>query len=128
MPVTWKILHEERLMIVRAEGKVGLRDIEDCLDAIVVGDAFGYAKLFDGRGVAFAELEGDVMQLGARLRAYASADMKAGPVAFVTDSVEATDFIRRYLNLAGGDRPAKLFAAVTPARRWLDKQRGGPAA
>ena len=128
MPVTWKISHEERLMIVRAEGKVVLRDIEDCLDAIVVGDAFAYAKLFDARGVNFTAAEGDVMQIGARLRAYAGVDLKGGPVAFVTDSVEATDYIRRYLNLAGGERPAKLFAAVMPARKWLDKQRGGSAA
>lgn len=128
MPVTWKISHEKRLMVVRAEGKVVLGDIEDCLDAIVVGEAFAYAKLFDARGVAFTAFEGDVMQVGARLRAYATADFKGGPVAFVTDGVEATDYIRRYLNLAGGERPARIFAALAPARKWLDEQRGQPAA
>lgn len=124
MPVTWKISPEERLMVVRAEGEVLLRDIEDCLDAIVVGEAFAYAKLFDARGVAFkAAEEGDVMQIGARLRAYAGVDLKGGPVAFVTDGEEATDYIRRYLNLAGGERPARIFKAVGPARKWLDEQR-----
>ena len=108
MPVTWKILSEEQLMVVRAEGGVVLRDIEDCLDAIVVGNAFAYAKLFDARGVAFTAFEGDVMQIGARLQAYARADFKGGPVAFVTDGGEATDYIRRYLNLAGGERPARI--------------------
>ena len=123
MPVTWKISHEERLMLVRAEGEVVLRDIEDCLDAIVVGEAFAYAKLFDARGVSFKAFEGDVMQIGARLQAYARADLKGGPVAFVADDGEATDYFRRYLNLAGGERPARIFAKVLPARKWLDEQR-----
>ena len=41
----------------------------------------------------------EMMQLGARMRAYASM-MKGGPLVFVVTSPELQDYVRRYINLA----------------------------
>ena len=49
MPITWTISDADRLVTARAQGLVTLQDIEALLDDIVVKDALGYRKLFDGR-------------------------------------------------------------------------------
>ncbi len=64
MPAQWTISHEERLVRVRAEGPIGLKDIEAYLDDLVVKDAMPYRKFLDARG-AIAQLDdADMMALG----------------------------------------------------------------
>lgn len=123
MALTWQVLHDQRLMLVRAEGALHLAELEKFFDDMVVEKSFGYAKLFDARGVEFVATDHDVMQIGARMRAYSGVDLRGGPVALVVDTPEAIDYIKRYLNLSSADRPAKLFSAEPDARNWLDEQR-----
>src|SRR5258708_4409989 len=47
VPINWKILADERMVIARADGPVTLQEIQDYLDAVVVAGAQPYAKLFD---------------------------------------------------------------------------------
>jgi hypothetical protein len=122
MPIRWQISHDERLVTVKAEGRVTLGDVESYLDALITGDAMPYAKLFDATGIDPSYDDHDMMMLGARMRAYASR-FEGGPLAFVANSDPVRNTIDRYLNLASADRPSATFDTVAEARAWLDKRR-----
>ncbi|MFI5030070.1 MAG: hypothetical protein ACHQPH_05145 [Reyranellales bacterium] len=66
-----------------------------------------------------------MMQLGARMRAYASV-MKGGPLVFVVTSPELHDYVRRYINLAAAERPVKIVRTIGEARTWLKTQAPAP--
>jgi hypothetical protein len=122
MPIRWKISHPERLVVATTDGDVTLKDIEDYLDAVVVGEATSYAKLFDATALQPVATDEEVMLLGARMRAY-MATWPGGPVAFVATTPPAREFIARFLNLSGGTRPANVFTSIAEARRWLAEQK-----
>ncbi len=124
MPITWNISHAERLVTVKAEGEITLKEGEEYLDALVVNGAMPYRKLFDCTNMRPSVSDDEMMLLGARMQAYV-ATLKGGPLAFVVTRPEMHDYVRRYLNLAtGAERPAKIFDNVEQARRWLDEQKG----
>jgi hypothetical protein len=123
MPIRWKILPAERLVVAAAEGPVGLADVETYLDALVVADAQPYAKLFDASTMDFRITDDELMLLGARMRAYDGA-FPAGPLALVVTTPEIESWARRFINLSGMRRPAELFATVAAAKVWLEEQKG----
>jgi hypothetical protein len=88
------------------------------MDAIVAHDAMGYPKLIDTREAVGRFSDDDIMTMGARARAYAFYDPR-GPVAIVAANLETIEYMRRFMNLAIGDRPIRLFVAVEEARSWL---------
>jgi hypothetical protein len=109
---------------MKAEGPVTLKDAEEYLDDIVVNDAMPYRKLVDCIAMYTDASDDEMMQLGARMRAYV-ATLQSGPLAFVVTKSYVLDYVRRYVNLAmGATRPVKIFSAVDDARRWLDAQKG----
>ena len=77
-----------------------------------------YAKLFDAFGGDFVLSDDDMMILGARVSAYAEMEPR-GPVALVVGSEEANALARRFANLGGAKRPAKVFRHADEARAWL---------
>lgn len=119
MPITWKIVAEERLVSARADGPVTLQDIGDYLDAVVVADAQPYAKLFDAGTMELKLSDEEVMLLGARMSAYSGAFAEAGPLAFVATTLAVEGFARRFINVSSVRRPAKLFKTVEQAKAWL---------
>lgn len=121
MPLKWTISHPDRMVTVQAEGEITLPEAEEYLDALVVADAMAYAKLLDCTGMATRASDDEMMQLGARMRAYASV-MKGGPLVFVVTSPELHDYVRRYINLAAAERPVKIVRTVDEARAWLKTQ------
>jgi hypothetical protein len=122
MPITWTISPAERLVTVKAEGPVTLKDVEDYLDAVVVKDAMPYRKLVDCTTMHTEASDDEMMRLGGRMRAYV-ATVEGGPLAFVVTKPDALDFVKRYINLVmGATRPVKIFQTVDEARRWLDAQ------
>ena len=122
MPITWTISPAERLVTVKAEGPVTLKDVEDYLDAVVVKDAMPYRKLVDCTAMQPIASDGEMMQLGGRMRAYV-ATLEGGPLAFVVTRPDVLDYVKRYINLVmGATRPVKIFQTVDEARRWLDAQ------
>jgi hypothetical protein len=124
MPITWTISHAERLVTVKADGPVTLRNVEEYLDAIVVNDAMPYRKLVDCTAMQPIASDEEMMQLGGRMRAYV-ATLEGGPLAFVATTPDVLDYVRRYINLVmGATRPVKIFKTVDEARRWLDAQNG----
>jgi hypothetical protein len=120
MPIQWKILHDERLVLVTTRGVVELKDVENYLDAIVTEGAMPYAKLFDASDIEPRATDEDVMALGARMSAYAATMEAGGPLAFVVTTAVARAFVDRYLNLTRANRPSRIFSRAADARKWLD--------
>jgi hypothetical protein len=125
MPIRWTISHDERLVMVTADGLVTLLEIEAYFDAVVVAGAQPYAKLLDASTMEVRLSDADVMAVGARMSAYVK-DQKweGGPAAFVATSRVNREFIKRFINLTASPRQAKIFQTVNEARRWLDGQKG----
>ena len=121
MPIKWTISHPDRMVTMRADGEITLPEAEEYLDALVVADAMAYAKLVDCSTMVTHVSDDEMMQLGARMRAYASV-MKGGPLVFVVTSPELHDYVRRYINLAAAERPVKIVKTVDEARAWLKTQ------
>ena len=121
MPIKWTISHPERMVTVQIDGEVTLPEGEAYLDAVVVADAMSYAKLLDCTTMVTHVTDDEMMRLGARMRAYASI-LKGGPLVFVVATPEIDDYVRRYINLAGADRPVKIVKTVDQARHWLKTQ------
>jgi len=119
MPIAWKILPYERMVVARADGTVTLNDIQNYLDAVVVADAQPYAKLFDAGAMELKLTDDEVMLLGARMSAYSSAFDTAGPLAFVATTLAVEGFAKRFLNVASVQRPSKIFRTVEEAKAWL---------
>lgn len=121
MPLEFTIDHDKRFVDVRTSGRVVLKDVEDYFDALMVQGGMPYPKLFDATDVEFDVSDADMMLLGARVSAYAVADPR-GPIAIVAVTDEAVNLLRRFINLGGAKRPAKIFRSAEQARQWLDAQ------
>jgi hypothetical protein len=122
MPLKWTIDHARPLVTVVAEGEVTLKQVEDYLDAVVVADAMPYAKLFDCTHMVTHATDDEMMELAARMRAYAGV-MKGGPLCLVVATPEMHDYTRRYINLAQADRPTQICKTVAEAEAWLANQK-----
>jgi len=118
LPVEYVIDHDRRVVTVRAHGAVGLKEILDYLDAIVVQDAMGYPKVFDAREAVPHLSDDDIMVLGARISAYEAFDPR-GPIAAIATTAAASAILQRFMNLGNADRPMRLFTSVEEARAWL---------
>ena len=120
MPIRWKIERENKLVSIKTEGEVTLRDVEAYLDDLVVNDAMKFAKLFDASDLVPVADDNQLMELGARMRAYAQT-MGSGPLAFVVRTTAARQIIDRYINLAQANRPVGVFFTRDEAVEWLEK-------
>jgi hypothetical protein len=125
MPIKWTISHPDRMVTMQADGEITLPEAEEYLDALVVAEAMAYAKLVDCTTMVTHVDDDEMMQLGARMRAYASV-MKGGPLVFVVTSPELHDYVRRYINLAAAERPVKIVRTIDEARTWLKTQAPAP--
>src|SRR4030095_4803437 len=109
MPMHWTISHDERLVMVTAEGPVTLLEIEAYFDALVLADAQPYATLLDATSMEARLSDADVMAVGARMSAYVNEQKwLGGPAAFVATTRINREFIKRFINLTASPRSAKL--------------------
>lgn len=116
-------MHDERLVLVTAEGAVTLPDVEGYFDALIVAGAQPYAKLLDATKAAPRLSDADMMALGARMSAYVrDQNWPGGPAAFVVTTPTNREFVMRFINLTASPRQAMVFQTVDEARRWLDEQ------
>ncbi|MCW5735955.1 MAG: hypothetical protein KIS73_17630 [Enhydrobacter sp.] len=120
MAVRIDIDHQRRLVEVRAEGEVGLKDVEAFLDTIIVENALSYRKLIDARNAEAKYIAADLVQLEARLTLYAHVDRR-GAVAMVVDP-KYVDLLDRLLQAGRPRRPGCTFLDATEAERWLVEQ------
>jgi hypothetical protein len=120
----WTFSHDERLVLVTAEGALTLSDIEAYFDTLIVAGAQPYAKLFDGRTMEVRLTDNDVMAVGARMSAYVrEQNWTGGPAAFVVTTRTNREFVKRFINLTASPREARIFQTVEEARAWLDEQK-----
>jgi len=122
MPLKWSIDHAKRMVTVTAEGEVTLTQAEEYLDAVVVADAMPYAKLVDCTHMVTHATDDEMMELAARIRAYATV-FKGGPLCFVVTTPQMLDYTRRYINLGEADRPVEICKTVAEAEAWLAKHK-----
>ncbi len=121
VPITWTLDHDKHMLTAYCEGKIGLRDIEAYLDAVVVADTMPYRKLFDASHADSAMTDEEMMALGARIRAYHGTGT-LGALAIVVVTEHTHGLARLFGALAAADRPIKIFRDVRAARRWLEAQ------
>ena len=118
--MTYTIDHATRFVHARAEGEVGLKDIEGLLDAIVVENALPYRKLFDGRKGVGRIRDSDVMLLASRLGVLAHIDRR-GALALV-NAPQYQELAARFVSIAQSGRPVRAFLDESEAMRWLEEQ------
>jgi hypothetical protein len=121
MPISIVFDHDNRFMQATASGPIDLKEFERYLDEIVVQNAISYRRLYDCREARYIYNDEEIMQVGARISAYAAFEPR-GPVAIVAITDENVALSRRFLNLGGATRPGKLFHTIAAARKWLDLQ------
>lgn len=121
MPVHFTIDHDRRSMQVRADGDVGLKDVEAFLDSLVVESALPYRKFIDTRNATAVYVTADVVQLAARMKLYSHVDRR-GAVAVVVNP-QHRDLIEHFLELGRPQRPARCFLDPSEAATWLQQQR-----
>lgn len=121
MPIRFTIDHKARRVEATFDGPLVLKDIEDFTDAVVGAGALPYRKLIDGRTAHGTYTDADVMALGARMAAYATAGPR-GALAIIPASQKYVELADRLLNLGKDGRPAKAFLSIDEARRWLAAQ------
>jgi hypothetical protein len=121
MPLTWTISHPNRLVTAIGKGEVSLLELQAYLDDVVVADAMAFRKIFDLSDGVLALSEAEMMELGARIRAYAATG-HMGPLAVVASSPKAYNQARTYTALASANRPLQIFHDPSSARKWLEAQ------
>ncbi|HYD08441.1 MAG TPA: hypothetical protein VEC60_22105 [Reyranella sp.] len=121
MPIQWTISKPARLVVAVCKGVVTRKDIEGYLDALVVADVLPYRKIFDTTQAEPSLSDADMMELGARIRAYATTD-QMGPLAIVASSSEALERAQLFAALAEARRPVRIFRELHEARQWLDAE------
>jgi hypothetical protein len=120
VPVKFTIDHERRFVDARAEGEVGLKDIEALLDAIVIENALPYRKLFDGRKAVGRVRDNDVMLLASRLNVLAHIDRR-GALALIS-APQHLELAARFVSIAQSGRPVRAFLDEDEALGWLEAQ------
>lgn len=120
MPVTVSVDHKRRLLLARAAGEVGLKDVEGFLDTLVIEGTMAYRKFIDTRDAEARYTAPDVVQLAARLKLYGHLSRR-GAVAIVV-APEHADLLEHFLALGRPQRPARTFFDPAEAERWLEQQ------
>jgi hypothetical protein len=121
MSLHWNIIHDDRLMVVVADGPVARQEIDRMLDDMVAEGALGYRKLFDGSQGDTSMSPSEILDLGVRMRSLHQLGTM-GPLAVIVPD-DKWGIIARVLGmLAAARRPMRVFQNTGKARRWLERQ------
>jgi CheY-like chemotaxis protein len=113
--------HDKPLVRVEVNGRVAASDVFDHFNRLGLENALAYPKLVDARRMKVGFGSDELMQFAAAINGLGAVE-HLGPLAVVATSDEATDVVRRYINLSEGQRPAKLFSSIGKALTWLNAQ------
>jgi hypothetical protein len=122
MPISFHIDHAKRHVSVEGTGIVTLDDILVYYEAMVVGEAMPYRKLFDASNCDLQLSDDDLMTLGAWVSAFSQFDPR-GLIAVLYTSEPNENALRRYMNLGGAKRAVKIFRSRTRALKWLGAEK-----
>lgn len=116
MPIRMTVSDPDRMIIGVASGVVTLTDLIEFARGIVSAGKLHYRKIVDVSAGTLGFTPEELVAFGELVRA-ARGDKPRGALAIVT---RRGDLARLFADqLAGGDRPAKVFASIHEARRWL---------
>ena len=108
-------------MVAVCKGPLTRQDIEGYLDAVVVADVLPYRKIFDATQAEPRLSDADMMELGARIRAYATTG-GMGPLAIVASTPQSFERAQLFAALSEARRPVRIFHELHEARHWLDAE------
>ena len=118
MPIRLSTSDPDRMIIGVASGVVTLNDLIDFARSIVSAGKLHYRKIVDVSAGTLGFTPEELVAFGELVRA-ARGDKPRGALAIVTGARRG-DLARLFAEqLAGGDRPAQVFASIHEARRWL---------
>jgi len=120
MPITWKVLHSERLVVASAKDLLTFTDMLYCADELEKLGVDSYRKIFDLSQLSSAPLQADIRLTGARTAARA-AGQKFGPIAIVAVSSAIAGLARIFEATSAANRPVRVFRDVFSARAWVDE-------
>jgi hypothetical protein len=119
MPITWKILHSERLVVATAKDLLTSTDMFHCADEFEKSGIDSYRKIFDLTRISSAPLQADIRLTGARTKARAAGG-KFGPIAIVAASAAIAGLARIFEETSAINRPVRVFRDLYSARAWVD--------
>jgi hypothetical protein len=122
MPLSWDIIHDEQLVILKTEGALRFSDVTAYLEAVSAGGAIGYRKLCDARDGYSDMTERELTSYLGAVAGYSKIS-PLGPQALVLTeaSARAHEPMLRMLFL-NRDRDLRMFTDVETAREWLTRQ------
>ncbi len=122
MPLSWDILHDEQLVMLRTEGALSFVDVAAYLEAVSAGGAIGYRKLCDASDGYSDMTERELTSYLGAVAGYSSIT-PPGPQALVLTeaSARAHEPMLRMLFLKR-DRDLRMFTDMETAREWLTRQ------
>lgn len=113
--------HGKPLVEIEVRGRVVTNEVFDHFNRLELENLLMYPKLVDARRMRVGFGAEELMQIAAAVSELGRVEI-LGPLAVVATSDEATDAVRRYINLSKDQRPAKLFNSVGKALKWLNQQ------
>jgi hypothetical protein len=120
MPISYTLDREQRRLATRAEGHLGLADIEAYLHAKEEDSALGYEELFDARGATTTLTADDVGSLVNNLRGMIES-VRLGRVAVVADDDYLVRLFAMFSTLVlPMGMTVQVFPRTELAEEWLD--------
>src|SRR5476649_833710 len=127
MPIHWTISQPTRLVLAVCKDVVSRTDVEAYLDAVAVGDAHGFAKIFELKDCTWSLDSDDMMLLGGRIQAYAKGVAEPmGPVAIVASTPQHEDQAKLFRALGTAKRHVNIFRDLHAAQGWLESLNAAP--
>jgi hypothetical protein len=120
MPITWKVLHADRLVVAAATDLLTSTDMLYCADELEKLGVDSYRKIFDLSQLSSAPLQADIRLAGARTAARA-AGQQFGPIAIVAASGAIAGLARIFEATSAANRPVRVFRDMFSARVWVDE-------
>ena len=118
MPLRFQVNHADRTVVGVAEGEVTLKDVVDFTLEIERNNAAGYHKIVDVMAATNRLTADDFVAYRQHMRGRARAH---GPLALVSGERNAP-LARLFAQFTAEERPAKVFASIHEARKWLREQ------
>ena len=121
MPLTWKVLHDDRLVHAVATGELSPDDIQGYLGSLIAERAMPYGKIFDVTAATALQSPERLGEVGDTVRLYDKMQLgQIGALAIVVGSVpEQVAYAEAFVRAASARRPVRMFGDVAAARAWL---------
>ena len=122
MPLTWDIIHDEKLVRLKTAGALRFSDVTAYLEGVSAGGAIGYRKLCDARDGYSDMTERELTSYLGAVAGYSRLS-PLGPQALVLTeaSARAHEPMLRMLFL-NRSRDLMMFTDLEPALEWLMRQ------